>query len=276
MKKYIILLLYIIFLMYLLPLGITTYQQTKGADTFLFIKNNLIENNTVEPEEIGWNLVFMDDFNSSSVDPVKWEVLNREENYNNELQAYRSGNVKVQDGRLFLTGLKEGSKYSSGLVQTKGKFDLLYGKIEIKGKYPVGKGLFPAMWLLRSDGEDHLPEIDIFEVVGHEPEKAYMVHHWRDNGNLKTAHGTARIKDIDRDHLYGLEWTPEEIRWYVDNKLVFELKNHHAHVPMYLIINLAIGGNWPGNPDKKTVFPAEFSIDYVKIYQKGTGHDGSI
>lgn len=224
-------------------------------------------------EESEWKLVFQDDFKHTKIDVTKWDVLNRKKNYNNELQAYKSKNVRVQNGRLYLTGLKEGKEYSSGLVQTKGKFDFQYGKVEIKASYPSGKGLFPAIWLLRSDGKDTLPEIDIFEAVGHEPEIAYMVQHWRKNGKLKTVFGSKTIKNHYEDHIFGLEWEREEIRWYIDNELVFKSKNYNANLPMYLIINLAIGGNWPGSPNSNTIFPAEFSVDYVKIYKREISND---
>lgn len=239
--------------------GLNAKNENLGKQEEVFLEDD---------EGVLWKLVFLDDFKNTKIDSDKWHVLDRKHNFNNELQAYKSKNVAIQNGRLNLTGLKEEEGYSSGLVQTKGKFDFLYGKVEIKASYPSGKGLFPAIWLLRSDGKDTLPEIDIFEAVGHEPEVAYMVQHWRNKGELKTVFGTKTIKNRHEDHIFGLEWEREEIRWYIDNKLVFKAKNYDAHVPMHLIINLAIGGKWPGSPNSSTIFPANFSVDYVKIYER--------
>ena len=250
------------------PKEVTNNQ---SRDVHEKLKNLPVPNHEEKSDE--WKLVFHDDFNQSKIDSTRWKAINRKKNYNNELQAYTSKNVRIRNGRLYLTGLKEGGAYSSGLVQTNGKFDFLYGKVEVKARYPSGKGLFPAIWLLRSDGKDHLPEIDIFEAVGHEPDKAYMVQHWRDNGKLKTVYGTKIIPNYQEEHLFGVEWERTEIRWYIDNQLVFKAKNHEANLPMYLIINLAIGGNWPGSPNNETEFPAEFSIDYVKIYEREKSHD---
>ncbi len=215
----------------------------------------------------GWELVFYDEFDGPELNEA-WTALERADNYNNELQAYKKENVSLANGRLLLIGKNENHSYTSGLIQTKGKQDFLYGKVEVKAKYPAGKGLFPAIWLLRSDEKDTLPEIDLLESVGDEPEVVYMVHHWKENGVKKRIYSTSIINTFDTDHLYSLEWGPDEIRWYIDGILVFSSNKNVPNVPMYLIINLAIGGNWPGNPNESTIFPAEFSVDYVKIYRK--------
>lgn len=215
----------------------------------------------------GWELVFYDEFDESNLNDT-WTVLEREKNYNNELQAYKRENIRLGDGRLNLIGKNENDTYTSGLVQTLGKLNLLFGKVEVRAQYPAGKGLFPAIWLMRSDQKDTLPEIDLFESVGDNPEVVYMVHHWKENGIKKRNFSTSIVQTFDSDHLYSLEWEPDEIRWYIDEILVFSSNRNVPDIPMYLIINLAIGGNWPGKPDESTIFPAVFSIDYVKIYRK--------
>ncbi len=231
---------------------------------------NITNNSTIKSQEKQgeWKLVFEEDFSGTSLATEKWEALGRKKNFNNELQEYRPENAVVRDGRLFLTGRKERDRYTSGLVQTRKKFEFLYGKVEVKAKYPSGKGLFPAIWLLRADGKDSLPEIDIFEAIGNEPQIAYFVKHWRHNGTLRTVHDTKEIKNHQEDHVFAVEWEKEAIRWFLDGNLIFETRNRDANYPMYLIMNLAIGGNWPGNPNASTVFPAEFSIDYVKIFER--------
>ncbi|MCL6572932.1 MAG: glycoside hydrolase family 16 protein [Bacillus sp. (in: Bacteria)] len=242
----------------------------KKDNPILVIENPILTKDNPEQDENGWQLILYDEFEDPTLNSI-WNAVEREKNYNNELQTYQKGNIETEKGRLNLTakkGMTQNSNYTSGLVQTKGQLDFLYGKFEVKAKYPAGKGLFPAIWLLRSDEKTILPEIDIVEAIGQEPEVVYMVHHWEENGKLRTSYSTSRVKTYNEDHVYSMEWEREEICWDIDEKLVFSSNKNIPNKPMYLIMNLAIGGNWPGKPDEQTIFPAEFSIDYVKIYQK--------
>lgn len=218
-----------------------------------------------------WRQIFYDDFKGNQLDPNKWTALEREENPNRELQFYTPQNVIVADDHVKLIAKKEqkGSKfYTSGQIETKGKFSFLYGRVEIRMKYPKGKGMFPALWLLPVRTESGLPEVDIMEAIGQEPFRIHMTNHWMEDGRKRLAtlyYDTSRPSEF---HTYALEWEKEELRWYIDGKLRRKTKKGVSQQRMYLIMNLAVGGIWPGPPNRQTPFPAEMIIDYVKVYQK--------
>jgi beta-glucanase (GH16 family) len=154
--------------------------------------------------------------------------------------------------------------YASGRVITRGKFAQRYGYFEVRAKFSGGRGLWPALWLLPADG-GWPPEIDIMEALGHNP-----------NGVIQTIHSASapkqdvvtEIKPTDGGwHTYGMMWGPKTIDAYVDGVKVKSFTTPpDAHKPMYFIANLAVGGNWPGDPDANTPFPATLSLDYVRIY----------
>lgn len=214
-------------------------------------------------------LLFMDDLDDG-FDAALWTAVLRHENYNNELQFYWPDNVFTQDGSLKLRAYKEefcGYDYTSGMVSTQGKLAFKYADIEIRARHPVGKGLFAALWLSPAEGEDYLPEIDIMEVVGDEPVSIWVVYHFRDFENKKRTTGNyLDISNLDAFHTYRLEWSENSISWYIDGGLV-HTTNRSPDVSMNLVMNLAVGGDWPGDPSESTVFPADFEIDYVKVYQ---------
>jgi beta-glucanase (GH16 family) len=195
-------------------------------------------------------------------------------NYNNELQYYKKNNIKIIDEILHIVGKKESYKehhYTSGQINTLNKKHIKYGRIEIRAKHPAGKGFFPAIWLLPVDQSKGLPELDIFEVIGNDPLQVYMVHHTGTVDNINSSYDTLWIEDYNKFHVYALEWDENEIRWYVDDTLGFSSRKGIPNEPMYLIINLAIGGDWPGEPNEFTPFPSSFEIDFVKIYEKKEG-----
>jgi beta-glucanase (GH16 family) len=239
--------------------------------------------------------VWSDEF--GRLDTTKWNILTREQSKHNELQYYVPDEVYVENGWLRLRSRVRdyGSMhYTSGRLDTSGKFAPTYGRFEIRAKLPGGKGLWPAHWLypqnrdwamerlmaeaVAADNERAIPEarpwyseIDIMEFLGHEPNVVYgTLHYHTFGGEKKTSSGTWR-GDVDytKDfHTYALEWEPDSMRWYIDDKLIHATVNGIPHTPHYLIINTAVGGGWPGNPDATTVFPQFHDIDYVRIYQR--------
>jgi Glycosyl hydrolases family 16 len=160
--------------------------------------------------------------------------------------------------------------YSSGLLTTKASFSQTYGVFEIRARMPGGKGLWPAFWLLPVNG-DWPPEIDVLEILGDKSNTLYCSWH----SNVGGQH-TADTKIIDVPdtsagfHTYSLEWTREVINWYFDE---VQVASHPTpqdfHQPMYMLVNLAVGGHWPGDPDRSTKFPATFSIDWIRAYKRG-------
>lgn len=248
-------------------------------------------------KEKAWKLVWEDDFSGKKLNADKWNLLIRETSKHNELQYYIPEEVTVQNGMLRLTSSKRnyGSKaYTSGRLDTKGKFSPVYGRFEIRAKLPKGQGVWPAYWLypqnrdwpmeyimaeaVAAGKESLIPEerpwyteIDIMEFLGHEPGVLYgTLHYYTFDGQKRTSSGTWR-SDTDYSegfHIYALEWEQDSLRWYIDGKLLHSTTVGVPHTPHYLILNTAIGGAWPGNPDSTTVFPQYHDIDYVKVYRR--------
>ena len=245
----------------------------------------------------GWRLVWQDEFNGRSLDSSKWNVLLREQSKHNELQYYLPDEVYIEKGVLRLRSRVRsyGSmKFTSGRLDTKGKFASTYGRFEIRAKLPVGRGLWPAHWLYPqnrdwrmeylmsqavAEGKERLipeerpwySEIDIMEYLGHEPNVLYgTLHYYSFDGKKQSTSGKwTGTDDYSKDfHRYALEWEPDSIRWYIDGNLIHATTSGIPHTPHYLILNTAVGGAWPGNPDSTTTFPQYHDIDYVRVYQK--------
>lgn len=241
-----------------------------------------------------FQLVFSEDFNAPTLNRDIWTTCywwdqNGCTNLGNKnLNWYTRRNVSIEDGKLILTARPESVRgykgrtfrYTSGMVTT-GRlygeprsatgFDATYGYFEIRAKIPKGQGLWPAFWLLPSTLKP-LPEIDIMEVLGHEPNRLYLHYHHLDRNGVKQSAGRGvRTRDLSQGwHVYGVDWSPEHIIWYLDGREVFRYTRRASipDEPMYIIINLAVGGEWPGAPNRSTVFPARFEIDYVRAWQR--------
>jgi beta-glucanase (GH16 family) len=245
----------------------------------------------------GWMLVWEDNFEGEKPDLNKWNVLLREHSKHNERQYYLPDEVFVENGILRIRSQerKYGSmEYTSGRLDTENKFAPVYGRFEIKGKLPSCQGIWPAYWLypqernwdmeyimseaVANGKEAMIPEkrpwyteIDIMEFLGHEPDVLYgTLHYYTFDGQKRTSSGTWKgpVNYSDEFHIYALEWEPDSIRWYIDDQLLHATTSGIPHTPHYLIINTAIGGSWPGDPDSTTVFPQFHDIDYVRIYRR--------
>lgn len=253
-------------------------EVSPAKDTFTDIDSDKIPQIPHMPSRINnWILVWNDEFNNKFVDEEKWNVVNRKESYNNELQYYSKKNVIQSEGYLKLVGKREAleeKEYTSGLVDTRGKFTLQYGKIEVRAKNPNGKGLFPAIWLLPNNGTVVLPEIDIMEMIGSESELVYGAHHYMEKGIHERTFNKISLANPQDFHTYTLIWDSKEIKWFVDDTLLHSTNKGIPQESMYLIINLAIGGIWPGDPNSNTIFPSEFIIDYVRVYKSRQMYGG--
>ncbi|HXH80799.1 family 16 glycosylhydrolase [Nocardioides sp.] len=251
------------------------------------------------PTPSGWTSVWVEDFNGpagSLPDPTKWNIETGGGGWGNaELQNYtnRPSNVSLDGaGNLVITARKEayGScwygpcTHTSARLQTMNKFTQKYGRIEARLKVPGGRGLWPAFWMLGDDigsvGWPQSGEIDIMEVLGHETNKTYGTLHgpgYSGGASTGASHTLPSGSFADSFHTFRVDWAPDSIKWYVDgvlfstktpsdvgsNKWVFD----HPH---FILLNLAVGGNWPGSPDAATPFPAQYVIDYVATYQADT------
>ncbi len=308
----------------------------------------------------GWNMIWQDEFAGNSIDLTKWEhEITGWGGGNAELEYYtdRSENSFVQEGKLHLVAI-EGDfsgplnspidptnisneldpgesvvtqPYSSARLRTKGKADFKYGRMEVRAKLPTGQGLWPAIWMLPTDNIygnwAASGEIDIMEMVGHEPDIVHGTLHFGGEWPNNTSRGneyhlTDGTTFNDDFHTFAVEWEPGEIRWYIDG-LHFQTQTHEliylwnpvtqqleqveqdyasfsgsgvvgpyrgwfsgncepeeatAFYPapfdqdFHFLLNVAVGGAWPGPPDETTVFPQEMVVDYVRVYQRSEGY----
>jgi beta-glucanase (GH16 family) len=248
-------------------------------------------------ENSGWALAWSDEFNGpngSPPDPEKWAIETGGGGWgNNELEYYtdRPKNVYQQDGNLVITALEEKYKadgvsrnYTSARLKTQGKFSQTFGRFEARMKIPRGQGIWPAFWMLGADiGEAGWPtcgEIDIMENIGKEPG---MVHGTIHGPGYSADHGIGAPFSLpagqsfaDDFHVFAVEWEPEAIRFYVDGHLYATrtpadlpqgTKWVYDH-PFFLLLNVAVGGYWPGNPEASTSFPQTMLVDYVRVYRR--------
>jgi len=241
--------------------------------TALCVKSHAAEN-TDYP---GYKLTFQDEFEGSALDLGKWnpnDPWGKERN--NELQAYVKEAFEVKDGVLRVRAEKKGASYAgkqrsftSGMMTTYKKFSQQYGRFEIRCRVPKGKGMWPAFWLL-PEPLGWPPEIDVLEILGHQPDKVYMTHHFRTTDKPHASHGGAWSgPDFSTDfHRFAVEWSPKDIVWFVDGTERFRSEKSIPNAKMYLLVNLAVGGDWPGPPDERTAFPAAFEVDYIRVYEK--------
>ncbi len=218
-----------------------------------------------------WMLIFEEEFSGDSW-REKWNIQDWPSDKNEELQYYAPDNVTARNGYLVLSSKSErfkGRDYTSGAVTTEDLFEFTYGKLEIRAKLPSSKGVFPALWLVNSESEDWLPEIDVVENIGQEPNNLYFVVHWKDGkGVQKRDYLTYTGEEAFHEHFhtYGMIWDEDKISWTLDGQVVFETTAFSPDVPLFLYMNTAIGGIWPGDPEPGNV-NEEFLIDYVRVYQ---------
>ncbi|MGD0038524.1 MAG: family 16 glycosylhydrolase [Bacteroidota bacterium] len=238
-----------------------------------------------------YKLVWSDEFDGTVLDLTKWEyqIGNGSGGWgNNEKEYYRSENAIVNNGYLKIVAKKEnfgGFNYTSARISTIHKGDWRYGKIEMRAKMPVGKGMWPAFWMMPTDniyGEWAASgEIDIMEYLGHDSTTVYGTLHFGDSWPSNTSKGmpySLSNSDFnDNFHTYTLIWEEGKIQWFVDGELYQTQTSWYTSGGNYpapfdqqfhILLNLAVGGNWPGDPDASTVFPQEYDIDYVRVYQK--------
>jgi beta-glucanase (GH16 family) len=248
----------------------------------------------VIPQKPAWQLVWSDEFNApdnSPVDSSKWvmETGNNNGWGNKELEYYtnRTDNARIENGMLAIIANKEsysGYNYTSARLKTQGKFTQKYGKFEARIKLPQGQGMWPAFWMLGDDigtaGWPTCGEIDIMENIGKEPSTVHGTIHgpgYSGGNGIGLAYSLPNgQKFADDFHVLTIEWDPDAIRWYVDGVLYEtrtpkDLPQGTRWVfdhPFFIILNVAVGGSWPGYPDDTTVFPQKMLVDYVRVYQK--------
>jgi beta-glucanase (GH16 family) len=241
-----------------------------------------------------FDLVLEDNFDvNGAPDPSIWtfETGRGSQNDgwgNNELQFYtdRPENAVVQNGYLIITAKQEafqGASYTSARLKTQNLFDQQYGRFEARIKLPYGKGLWPAFWMLGSnideDGWPQCGEIDIMEYLGNSPTQILGTLHgpgFSGGESISKKYNLIGNRFDNGFHVFGIEWTKDYINWYVDDVLYNQITRQQVEEQggewvfdnsFFMILNMAVGGNLPGNPDTNTTFPQRMIVDYVKVYQ---------
>ena len=246
-------------------------------------------------------LIFSDEFNAEKntpVDSTKWTARTGGQGWGNqELQYYTDSTENAYhdgEGHLVIKAIKKDlpdsykcwygkCRFTSARLVTKEKFEQKYGRFEARIKVPRGQGIWPAFWMLGNDfsevGWPNCGEIDIMEYVGKEPKKVHGTIHGPGYSGANGIGRSVRLRgkpDIADDfHVFAVEWRKNKIEWFVDGKR-FQVRTPRSlpkgkrwvyDHPFFMLINLAIGGRWPGNPDDTTVFPQKLMVDYVRVYQ---------
>ncbi len=245
-----------------------------------------------------WSLTWSDEFNGpngSAPDPAKWTFdLGGNGWGNQEQESYtdRPQNVHQENGNLVITAINEhfagkdgiAREYTSARLKSEGLFAQKYGRFEARMKIPKGQGMWPAFWMLGEDIETFpwpkCGEIDIMENIGKEPNKIHGSLHGPSGAASTNLTGIDTLPDHqnfgDDFHLFAVEWEPDAIRFYVDDRL-YETQARTVQSqdtpwvydhPYFILLNLAVGGGWPGNPDATTAFPQSMLVDYVRVYSR--------
>lgn len=242
----------------------------------------------ITPENYtGWDLIWQDEFNGTEINTSDWTHEFGDHGWGNEeLQNYGDNpkNSYIQNGNLIIEAHKESSGYSSARMITQGKKNFRWGRVDIRAILPEGQGIWPALWMLGEEiknvGWPHCGEIDIMELVGHEPGKIHGTAHWGPQGNSWSYNeGQGKLlpggeKYSEKYHVFSIIWEPGEINWYMDDNKYFTLKrdqvngNYPFDNDFFFIFNVAVGGKWPGNPDATTTFPQQMIVDYVRVFQE--------
>ena len=234
-----------------------------------------------------WELDWSDEFDGATLDHGKWKEQTGGDGWgNDELENYtrRPENIRLENGMLVIEARKEafgGNRYTSARISSAGLKERTYGRYEARIKLPKGQGIWPAFWLLGSDigtaGWPACGEIDIMENIGKEPATVYGTLHGPGYSGSNGFQNHVTLENgnfYDAFHVYALEWEPNEIRWYIDGKQYHTAKPELVHGawkfdhPFNVILNLAVGGGWPGNPDANTSFPQQMLVDYVRVYRR--------
>ena len=229
---------------------------------------------TSAPSMPGYRLAFDDEFIGTTLDPKRWNTGLPWGNTNRDEEQYYTPLALNQSGGLLTITASEqpthGKPFSSGAVNTSGLFAFTYGYTEIRAQVPAGAGLWTAFWLL-STGPGTNQETDVMEILGADPSKGYAVLHFGTEANKGKWVGTYRDPDFSAGfHTFAIDWTPQYLVWYVDGVERYRVTQNVPSQPMYLITNLTVGGpaSWSGAPDRYTLFPAQYKIDYVRVFQR--------
>ncbi len=251
---------------------------------FSFCKKSTEQNTVTVPpvqnpaDTSTYQLVWSDEFNNASIDTSVWNFETGGNGFgNNEQEYYQRANADIENGNLVITAKKETvgtNNYTSARLTTQGKKDFLYGRIEARIKLPVGQGFWPAFWMLGSNvntvGWPACGETDIMEHINADS-LIYGTIHWDNNGHVQDGDKTTTTPS--EYHVYSVQWDEYSIKWYVDSieyhvSDITKNSTDEFHQPFFILLNFAVGGNWPGQTINDALLPAKMYVDYVRVYQK--------
>jgi beta-glucanase (GH16 family) len=235
----------------------------------------------------GMSLVWQDEFNGTALDLTNWKHdLGGHGWGNNELEYYQEKNTSVQDGYLVITAKKEdveSRNYTSSRIKTQGLKEFQYGRIDIRALLPKGQGIWPALWMLGAniDAVDWpaCGEIDIMEMIGgpSHDNKVHGTAHWDNAGTHASTGGSKSLTEgkifANEFHVFSIVWTSTAITWYLDDVQYYVIDTTPSELSefqnkFFFVFNVAVGGDWPGNPNTTTVFPQRMVVDYIRVFQK--------
>ncbi len=238
----------------------------------------------------GMNLIWSDEFVGDKLNEAFWcyEIGNGDWGWgNNELEFYQRDNTSIVDGHLVIEAREEfinGFNYTSSRLITRDKFEFTHGRVDIRAVLPEGQGIWPALWMLgeniSSVGWPRCGEIDIMELIGHQPSTVHATVHYANPGGDRIMNGSSTNlsggkKFSDEFHVFSILWEEDRIRFYLDDVQYHSITRsslggqnpYPFNDPFFFIFNVAVGGTWPGSPDATTVFPQHMIVDYVRVFQ---------
>ena len=258
----------------------------RNEDTFIAVAD---DGYTTPESYPNYTLAWADEFDGVNLDLNSWSYETGATGWgNNELQNYQEGdaNAFLSDGKLVIEAREEnvgGASYTSARLITAGKKEFMFGRVDIRAKLPEGQGIWPALWMLGSNfwttGWPACGEIDIMELVGHEPDKVHGTVHWGPQGastsmSAGNSWSLSSGKFSDEFHVFSLIWEFNSVKIYIDDILYLEIdentvgaQNYPYNQDFFFIFNIAVGGNWPGSPDASTQFPQRMFVDYIRVFQ---------
>ena len=263
-------------------------ETQNGYFTFTFVKINEGVNNDYQGADSypNMDLIWSDEFEGSSINTQNWTYDIGASGWgNNELQNYTSSssNSFVSNGYLNIVAKEENGGYTSARLKSIDLQEYQFGRIDVRAKLPEGQGIWPAIWMLGhnfpTSGWPACGEIDIMELIGNEPSTVHGTAHWGTSWNVHQYSGDeislpAGQKFSDAFHLFSIIWTENSITWLMDDQPYYSIDNTQMNGQPYpfnnsffFIMNIAVGGNWPGYPNSSTIFPQTMQVDYVRVFQ---------
>lgn len=272
-----------------LQTAVATMGGVAAASTASAASSSNVDSNRMHTQAFDgneWTLSWRDEFDQGSIDQGIWnfETGNNDGWGNNELQYYQRENAWVENNQLVIEAREEqvgGYDYTSARMTTAGKYEKQYGRVDVRARLPRGQGIWPAIWMLGADigsvGWPTCGEIDIMELIGNDVDTVHGTIHGPGYAGGNSIGGSYTNGSFaDAYHVFQLTWYPDAIKFFVDGQHYFTITLYDVQAsgydwvfddgPFFFILNVAVGGDWPGYPDASTPFPQRMAVDYIRVY----------